>query len=251
MPIGGIKLYAHRGALITSPENTLEALRRAKELGVDGIEFDVQLSADGELFIFHDDSARRVCDRDVPVAAMKWRELKELKVFGRYAIPHLDDLLAAMEDWPGAELFLDLHQVSVPLAEAAGPRLAASPVRARSFLLDFYKNRRLLLAAKKAAPELRLAVMPGPPWETRASCDLGAEALSLGWDGRLTRALYRAACALYDLPAQVARAKARGVAVSGGVADDPGSVRYFLAQGMDGIWTNDLVMARRVLERAA
>lgn len=251
MPIGRIKLYAHRGAMRTSPENTIEALSRAKAEGVDGIEFDVQLSADGELFLFHDDSARRVCGRDVPVAGLKWRELQELKVFGRYAIPHLDDALAALENWPGAELFLDIHQPSVPLAEAAGRRLAGSAVRARSFLLDFYKSRHLLLAAKAAAPGVRLAVMPGPPWDTRASCDLGAEALSLGWDGKLTRVLYRAACALYDLPARVAEAKARGVSVSGGVANEPDAVRYFLAQGMDGIWTDDLAMARRALEDAA
>lgn len=251
MPIGRIKLYAHRGAMRTSPENTIEALTRAQREGVDGIEFDVQLSADGEPFLFHDDSALRVCGRDVPVAGLTWRELKELKVFGRHPIPHLDDALSAMENWPGAELFLDIHQPSVPLAEAAGRSLAGSSVRARSFLLDFYKSRHLLLAAKKAAPAVRLAVMPGPPWDTRASCDLGAEALSLGWDGRLTRVLYRAACALYDLPAQVAKAKARGVSVSGGVANEPDAVRYFLAQGMDGIWTDDLVMARRVLEESA
>jgi len=28
-------------------------------------------------------------------------------------------------------------------------------------------------------------------------------------------------------------------------------VRYFVAQGMDGIWTDDLVMARRTLEEPA
>lgn len=251
MPIGKIKIYAHRGAMLTSPENTIEALERARKEGVDGIEFDVQLSADGELFLFHDDNALRVCGRDVPVAGLRWRELRELKVFGRHAIPHLDDALAAMEGWPGAELFLDLHQPSIPLAEAAGRRLAASTVRSRSFILDFYKSRHLLLAAKKAAPTVRLAVMPGPPWDTAASCDLGASAISLGWDGKLTRLLYRAACALYDLPSQVAKAKTRGVAVSGGVANEPAAVRYFLAQGMDGIWTDDLVMTRGTLAQPA
>lgn len=248
MPINGIKLYAHRGAMRTSPENTIESLERARGEGADGIEFDVQLSADGEPFLFHDDDARRVCGRAVPVASLRWRELKELKVFGRHAIPHLDDALAAVERWSGAELFVDLHQPSVSLAETAARRLAASSVASRAFVLDFYKSRRLLLAAKAAAPAVRLAVMPGPPWNVRPSCDLGAQAVSLGWDGGLTRVLYRTACALYDLPSRVVGAKARGVAVSGGIADTPDEVRYFLAQGMSGIWTNDLVMARRTLE---
>ena len=50
------------------------------------------------------------------------------------------------------------------------------------------------------------------------------------------------------MSAQTAKAKARGVSVSGGVANTPDEVCYFLAQGMDGIWTDDLVMARRALE---
>jgi glycerophosphoryl diester phosphodiesterase len=45
---------AHRGGADLWPENTLEAFSRAIELGVDGIEFDVQLSADGHLVIHHD-----------------------------------------------------------------------------------------------------------------------------------------------------------------------------------------------------
>lgn len=248
MPIGKTKIYAHRGAMRTSPENTLESLQHAKLEGVDGIELDVQLSADGEPFVFHDDSALRVCGKDAPVAKMKWRELKDLKVFGKYAIPHLDDALEDMAAWPGAELFLDLHQPRVDLAEAAAKRVADSPVRGRTFLLDFYKSRHLLEAAKRAAPAVRIAVMPGPPWDVKASCDMGAEAISLGWDGRLTRVLYRAACAVYDLPREVKKAKERGVSVSGGVANEPDAVRFFLGQGMDGIWTDDLAMTRRVLE---
>lgn len=231
----------------TSPENTLKALSRAKEEGVDGIEFDVQLSADGEPFLFHDDNALRVCGRDVEIARLPWRKIRELRAFGHHPIPHLDEMLAAMADWRGAELYLDLHQPSVPLAETTARRLAASDVRSRSFILDFYKNRALLAAAKRAAPTIRIAVMPGPPWQTARSCALGAEAISLGWDGKLTRALYRAASRLYDVPAAIAAARRRGVAVNGGVANDPGEVAYFLAQGLDGIWTDDLVMARRAL----
>lgn len=251
MAIGRIKIYAHRGAMLTSPENTLESLFRARNEGADGVELDVQLSADGEPFIFHDDDALRVCGKKGPVALMKWRELKELKVFGRHAIPHLDDALAALEGWRGAELFLDLHQPSVRLAEVTARRVARSAAADRTFLLDFYKSRHLLFAAKKAAPSVRIAVMPGPPWRTRAACDMGAEAISLGWDGKLTRILYRAACAVYDLPTEVNKAKARGVSVSGGVANDPDAVGFFVAQGMDGIWTDDLAMTRAALEASA
>lgn len=45
---------AHRGGADLWPENTLPAFARALEMGVDGLEFDIQLSADGQLMIHHD-----------------------------------------------------------------------------------------------------------------------------------------------------------------------------------------------------
>lgn len=45
---------AHRGGADLWPENTLEAFARAIEMGVDGLEFDIQLSKDGALVIHHD-----------------------------------------------------------------------------------------------------------------------------------------------------------------------------------------------------
>jgi glycerophosphoryl diester phosphodiesterase len=41
------RIAAHRGGALEAPENTLEALARALELGVEEIECDVHLSSDG------------------------------------------------------------------------------------------------------------------------------------------------------------------------------------------------------------
>lgn len=53
---------AHRGARSLAPENTLAAARKALELGADGWELDVALSADGELVVLHDDTLERTSD---------------------------------------------------------------------------------------------------------------------------------------------------------------------------------------------
>jgi len=47
-------VIGHRGAAGLMPENTLAAFRRGCELGVDAIELDVLVSADGELVVHHD-----------------------------------------------------------------------------------------------------------------------------------------------------------------------------------------------------
>jgi glycerophosphoryl diester phosphodiesterase len=47
-------VLAHRGANREAPENTIAAFRRAVELGADGVELDVQRTADGALVVHHD-----------------------------------------------------------------------------------------------------------------------------------------------------------------------------------------------------
>ena len=52
-------VVAHRGASQVAPENTMEAFRKAVEAGAEAIELDVHLTADGELAVIHDWTARR------------------------------------------------------------------------------------------------------------------------------------------------------------------------------------------------
>ena len=54
-----IQLIAHRGASAHAPENTLAAFETAEAMGARWIEFDVMLSADGEAFVFHDETLHR------------------------------------------------------------------------------------------------------------------------------------------------------------------------------------------------
>ena len=49
----------HRGACGHAPENTIISIRKALEIGVDGVEFDIQMSADGVPVVIHDDTLER------------------------------------------------------------------------------------------------------------------------------------------------------------------------------------------------
>jgi glycerophosphoryl diester phosphodiesterase len=79
---------AHRGARAFAPENTIPAIRMARRLGANAVEFDVQMSRDGELIVFHDDDVTRCSDgvhkyplhTDYAVSAFTWEELSALDV---------------------------------------------------------------------------------------------------------------------------------------------------------------------------
>jgi glycerophosphoryl diester phosphodiesterase len=55
-------VIAHRGASAYAPENTLAAIDKAAELGIDWVENDVQRTKDGELVVLHDDNLQRTTD---------------------------------------------------------------------------------------------------------------------------------------------------------------------------------------------
>lgn len=71
-------LYAHRGLHDGNrqvPENSLQAFRLAVENGY-GMELDVQLTADGQLVVFHDKTLKRVCGVDVTLSNLTYDDLK-------------------------------------------------------------------------------------------------------------------------------------------------------------------------------
>ena len=54
------KLIAHRGDNTNHPENTLIAIETALKAGAVAFEFDVQMTADHSLVVFHDDDVSRM-----------------------------------------------------------------------------------------------------------------------------------------------------------------------------------------------
>ncbi|GAK13595.1 glycerophosphodiester phosphodiesterase [Geomicrobium sp. JCM 19039] len=71
-------VIAHRGASGYAPESTEHAFNLALEMDADYLEFDVQMTADGELVAFHDDEISRTTDGEGAIGDYTLEELKEL-----------------------------------------------------------------------------------------------------------------------------------------------------------------------------
>ena len=78
IPAGGQHplVIAHRGSSYAVAEHTLGAYRRALDEGVDGLECDVRLTADGELVCLHDRTLERTGNSYGVVGAMTLAELR-------------------------------------------------------------------------------------------------------------------------------------------------------------------------------
>lgn len=96
-----MQIWAHRGASAYAPENTMEAFRLAVEMGADGIELDVQMSADGELVVIHDEKVNRTSDGNGLVAEKTLAQLQALDLgipgFEDARLPALADVYAYMQ----------------------------------------------------------------------------------------------------------------------------------------------------------
>lgn len=75
---------AHRGHSIAYPENTLEAYRKAIELGVEMIECDVNITRDGKLVMMHDPTLDRTTTGTGKVSASTWDEIQQLDASGKF-----------------------------------------------------------------------------------------------------------------------------------------------------------------------
>lgn len=118
------QIWAHRGSRREAPENTLPAFELAVAQGADGVEFDVQLTADGAMVVIHDETVERTTDGHGRVVAYSLSQLQRLDAsagmagFSRVRIPSIDEVLEllapsglrlnielknSIEDYPGLE----------------------------------------------------------------------------------------------------------------------------------------------------
>jgi len=76
------RIVAHRCGGLLAPENTLAAIRLARNLGFVGIEFDVKLTGDGVPVLMHDDTLERTTDGSGAVSDMSYQGIAKLDAGG-------------------------------------------------------------------------------------------------------------------------------------------------------------------------
>ena len=139
-------IIAHRGASAHAPENTLAAFRAAVDAGADGIEFDVQLAADGVPVVIHDTDLRRTASVDKRVADLTSLQLSKTDVGSWFAaqfrietVPTLEQTLHLLRDFNGPiyiELKCELDNFK-PLVAAVCDVIRESPLLPQIIVKSF------------------------------------------------------------------------------------------------------------------
>lgn len=121
-PAGSVPaLVGHRGLMASYPENTLSSIAAALGAGAPHVEFDVQMAADHQLVVIHDESTGRTCTEKHRVFDRTSTELTELSAHypDKFAdhyhpepIPLLSEALALMASQPQATAFVEIKEES-------------------------------------------------------------------------------------------------------------------------------------------
>ncbi len=116
------QVIAHRGASADAPENTIYAFDKAMEIGADGIELDIQQTADGVLVVTHDLNLKRISGWNKKISQVTYEELKNLDVGSWFDPMYQAARLMTLEEvfqFTGGDIFLNIELKS----DAVGERL--------------------------------------------------------------------------------------------------------------------------------
>ncbi|MEO6026890.1 MAG: glycerophosphodiester phosphodiesterase family protein [Candidatus Binatia bacterium] len=223
---------AHRGASGRAPENTHASFAAALDLGAEAIELDVQLSADGELVVIHDETLERTTDGAGQVGDHTAAELAGLDAGSWFAaefagerIPRLADVLAQVRDRVTLNVEIksarDLGAIEPKLAALVAAEQATGWVVFSSFHSAGVRNMRA------AAPWARLGVLCDEDPRTRGlplANEVNAELLIPGRRWLDTRI--------------VEEAHVRGLDVWVWTVNEPGEMRRLIALGVDALFSD-------------
>jgi glycerophosphoryl diester phosphodiesterase len=154
-----VLVLSHRGHAAGLPENTLAAFEAVARQGVDGVETDVRLAADGRAVLFHD----RLAPDGREVAALSTAALAAAV---GHPVPSLED---ALDGWPD---LLWMVEVKTPAAAGAVERALRRARGSRRALVTSFHHQVARDLAERTGVEGGVIVAHAPLRGLDAPCGL-------------------------------------------------------------------------------
>ena len=212
----------HRGAAGHEPENTLRSIRRALELGADGVEIDVRF-IDGELIVFHDDRLDRTTNGRGKISRQRFEHLRALDAGKGERIPTLREVFETVDRRAFINVELNGRHTAEPVQALIREFLDERGWSPEHFLVSSFHRRELRAIAD---PRIRIGLLLTKPTllyhvSARRVC-----AWSVHPGVRFTTAKF------------VAHAHRRGLKVMPYTANKPATIARLRAIGADGVFTD-------------
>jgi glycerophosphoryl diester phosphodiesterase len=216
--------FGHRGARGHEPENTVRSVRRALELGADGVEVDVHF-VDGQLVVIHDDTLDRTTNGRGRLAGKTFVYLRSLDAGLGEPIPTLADVFDAVNRRAVVNIELKGQRTAAPVAALVAEYVNHRGWSYSDFLVSSFDHARIR-EARQLCSEIRIGALikKAPRSLARFVENLGA--WSLHADKRCVT------------PKLVADAHERGLKVFVFTVNEPEEIALLRALGVDGVFSD-------------
>ncbi len=240
-------IIAHRGASAYAPENTLAAFRLAVEQGADAIELDVKLSKDDQVIVIHDQTLSRTTGVKGNIKKFTKTEIEKLDAGSLFSadyrgekIPTLDHVFGTV----GGKILVnvELTNYSTPddlLVEKVVEVVRTYNMNEYVFFSSF--NPQNLAKIKKLLPECPVAILALP----------GITGfLNRSWIGKRVAPQIIHPHYLSTSSAFIQKEHRGGRRVHAWTVNDRSVMQRLFLSGIDGIFTDDPILAREVLSQS-
>ena len=237
-PNPSAKIIAHKGYHPGNvPENSIEALRMAQELGVYGSEFDVWMTSDSKVVVYHDKTLT-VNGVSKKVYECTYAELKAAVENNGAPLATLEEFLEQGKKCPSVKLICEVKY------HDDGDRTVAAAEACHALVSAAGMNSQIEYISVNAAALKRLAVLsPGVmlqdvnsdyPMDRATAVAAGIKGINYDYR-KIT-------------DAQIADAHEKGMVVGTWTVDTEADMRTMINRGVDFITTNEPVLLQQVLK---
>jgi glycerophosphoryl diester phosphodiesterase len=216
--------FGHRGAAGHEPENTLRSVKKALELGANGIEVDVHLAND-HLVVIHDDTLDRTTNGTGAVAEKSFAHLRLLDAGCGERIPTLEEVFETVNHQAIINVELKGPGTALPVVKLIERYVQERGWRYEDFLISAFDHTQIQ-TAKKLQPQIRIGALIDKVSPGLAASAEQLEAWSLHPGKR------------YVTPELVADAHRRGLKVLVFTINKPAEIAAMAALGVDGVFTD-------------
>ncbi|QDE34804.1 glycerophosphodiester phosphodiesterase [Microbacterium foliorum] len=241
------RVLAHRGLITTAGgdsgvwENSAAAFAAAHAAGAEYIETDCQVTADGDVVLFHDSTLDRIVGDPRPIRTVRTRELA--LIFADHG--GLLTVADALSAFPSTRFNIDVKTAEA--AEPLGPTLVDHTHRVLITSFSDANRRATIASALRAGAELRPATSGGSRTiaALRALSSLRLSPARTLRDIDALQIPERHGVLTVVTPSLLRAAHRRGVEVHVWTVNDAESMRRLVDAGVDGIVTDraDLALA--------
>jgi len=144
------RAIAHRGASGHAAENSLEAFRKAAQLGADGVELDLHTTGDGRAVVFHDFTL----PNGKRIDGLAATEVREHRLSNGEPVPFLEEVLEVI---PGLAVWIEVKGLDVRWDEGLLAIMDAAPRPERCAVHSF--DHRIIERLGRKRPALSRGVL--------------------------------------------------------------------------------------------